>query len=239
MINRLILLCLVLISPIAMSQTFKVGASQWAPYVDRNAPDSGISIELIQQIFSKQGHEIELIYEPWSRLLKDLDKGAVDILPAVWFKKERLESMIFSEPYLYNRLVFVKAKGDSFEFNSLEDLNDKVIGVVRAYAYDGKILDYPNATFAVAGTLASNLKKLTYKRIDLTLDDEYTIKFNASASILKQLEFSKNALDETPLHVTCAKSNEECATIIKIFNEGLNTMRESGELKHLLNSLGK
>ncbi|BCE00168.1 substrate-binding periplasmic protein [Marinicellulosiphila megalodicopiae] len=224
---------------VTYAQNFTVASYQWAPYIDNNKANEGVSIALINEIFTRQGHSISIKYLPWARALEDLDKAKVDILPAVWLKEERLKVMSYSDPYLYNRLIFIKSKQDPFEYHSSEDLNNKMIGVIREYAYDGKILDHSKAIFFVADSLISNLKKVASHRIDFTIEDEYTYKANVPKDLENQLSITNNALDETPLHITCSNTNPQCKTIISIFNSGLLKLKESGDLSKILNNFGE
>lgn len=225
--------CLILLlaglSPLAYTDTFKVAAYAWEPFIDLQEDEGGTSIRLVRQVLQSQGHDIELVAMPWARSLVMLEKNKVDILPAVWFTEERTKTMLFSDQYAANRLVFIKAKGNEYEYQGLSSLYDKVVGVVRDYAYEENFLKDKNIQFSVANSLNSNVNKVIAGRVDLTLDDEIAARESIEPELLKQIEFTKNALSEIPLYITCSKANPACEKIIKDFNRGLSAMNDQNK----------
>jgi polar amino acid transport system substrate-binding protein len=233
-----IIIFLLIISSSAYADHFKVAAYAWEPFIDSKRDDGGISIALVRNIMESQGHTIELVSMPWARSLVMLEKNKVDILPAVWFTQERTKTMLYSESYAANRLVFIKKKGDDYEFNGLSSLYDKVVAVIRDYAYEETFLKDKNIKFSIADSLNSNVKKVITGRADLTLDDEIAAKSIIDSKLLSKIEFTKNALSEIPLFITCDKKNKKCASIIESFNKGLASMKEDGSLAQLFSELG-
>ena len=225
---------LLFISTLSFGDTYKLALYQWEPFTDSNKESGGISTEIIRRALQSQGHSIEIVKMPWSRALVQLDKKEVDILPAVWFTEERTETMNYSQPYTHNRLVFIKSKNSDFEFNGMKSLHGKVVGVIRGYAYDGKIKNEDKIKFSVSDSLESNIKKVINGRIDLTLDDEIATKAIISSQLIDKIDFTKNALNEVPLYITCNKASSKCDEIIRSFNQGLNTLIDNGSIQTLL-----
>ena len=235
---RIFVLLLCLMSPLSHAEVYTVAAYAWEPFIDDKRGDGGISIELVRKIMQSQGHDIKLVAMPWARSLAMLNKNKVDILPAVWFTEERTKTMLYSESYAANRLVFIKAKGSGYEFSGLPSLHGKVVGVVRDYAYDEKFLQDKAIKFSIANSLDSNVKKVISGRVDLTLDDEIAAKAIIKPELLQKIEFTKNALSEVPLFITCNKDNPKCAAIIQAFNQGLSEMKINGSINKLFADLG-
>lgn len=231
-----LLLCLFALN--TQAKEYSVAAYAWKPFIDLEAEHNGISIELIRQFFATQGDTIKVVPMPWVRSLNLLKNGKVDILPAVWFTQERTETMIYSESYISNRLVFIKSKDNAFEYDGLESLSGKVVGVVREYAYGEEFLADPNIIFSVADSLLVNTKKVISGRIELTLDDEIAARAELGKDILDKIEFTKNPLQESPLYITCLIKNPDCKGMIESFNAGLEEVQRNGELKKLLSGLG-
>ncbi|MGS2716636.1 substrate-binding periplasmic protein [Eionea flava] len=225
-------------SSLTYSASYTVSGYAWEPFIGSERSDGGISIKLLREIMNSQGHTIEVQPMSWSKALVVAEKGDIDILPAVWFTEERTEKMLYSEPYTSNRIVFVKHKTDSYEYEGMASLNGKVIGIIKKYAYSEELLANENIRFSKSDTLISNVKKVAGQRIDLTLDDEIVIKATTPPDVLQKVTFTKNALSEKPLYITCYKSNPECANIITAFNTGLKQMQSNGELDKLLKQLG-
>ncbi|MBX2809069.1 MAG: transporter substrate-binding domain-containing protein [Cellvibrionaceae bacterium] len=216
------------------ADTYKVAAYAWEPFIDKNRDDGGISIALIREIMKRQNHQIEVVSMPWARSLVMLEKNQVDILPAVWFTEERTQTMLYSDSYAANRLVFIKPKGSDYEFTGLPSLYDKVVGVVRDYGYDETFLNDKNIKFSVSNSLDSNVKKVLTNRVDLTLEDEIVAKTIIKPELLKQLAFTKEPLKNNPLFITCSKDNPKCKKMISDFNQGLASMQADGSLEKMI-----
>lgn len=236
---RIFILTLCVFSSLSLTvsaATYKVAAYAWEPFIDAKREDGGVSMEVLRKALATQGHDIELVSMPWSRSLAMLEKNKVDILPAVWFTEERTHTMKYSDSYAANRLVFIKSKDSNYEFKGLNSLHDQVVAIVRNYAYDEAFLSDSNITFSVADSLVSNVKKVINKRVDLTIDDEIAAKAIIPQPLLEKIEFTTNALSESPLYVTCNKSNPKCETIITSFNQGLAILKANGTLDTLLSA---
>lgn len=229
---------LCIFSTLSHSTTYKVAAYTWEPFIGPGRSDGGISIKLLREIMLSQGHNIEVIPMSWSKALAVTEKGEVDILPAVWFTEERTKTMTYSKPYASNRIVFVKSKDDNYEYTGISSLDGKTVGIIDKYAYNEDFLANSNIRFSKSSSVLKNVKKVAGKRIDLTLDDEIVLKTITPIKILEQVAFTKNALSEKPLYITCYKTNSKCADIISSFNEGLKEMQDNGELAKVLKKLG-
>lgn len=62
---------------------------------------------------------------PWARAEESVKEGSVDILPNMWFTKEREKSFLYGEPYLTKEVKFIKRKGDNFEYDGINSLSGK------------------------------------------------------------------------------------------------------------------
>ncbi|MCK8058233.1 MULTISPECIES: transporter substrate-binding domain-containing protein [unclassified Fusibacter] len=84
----------------------------YPPYVDFDQPGYGLSIEIITAAYKVSGYEFKLDLLPWARAEIVVNNSEYDILPDAWFTNERAETLLFSDPYAVNELLFIKRKGD-------------------------------------------------------------------------------------------------------------------------------
>lgn len=211
----------------------------WPPFVEEGTPQ-GISVDIVKESLATQGYELEFKITPWSRALSQVKNGTVDILVATWVTQERKNYLIYSDSYISNKLKFIKRTGDTFEYDGMDSLTNKTVGVVRDYGYGDVFLNATHFKRAASNDIETNLKKLKINRIDLTLEDEFVAKslIRRKNLTLSDYEFTKNALSENTLHVTTGSINPRGKEIINAFNKGLIIIKNNGVFDRILSGYG-
>lgn len=232
----IVLSILLLLAPFTHADVLRIASYAWEPFIDAKRDDGGISISVVRKIFEDQGHTVELVNASWSDSLTLFNNNEIDILPAVWYKKKRGETMLYSTPYAKNRLVFIKPKGSQYEFDGLSSLHGKTVGTVKGYAYSEGFMRDQKIQRSEKDSLQTNVNGVIAGEIDLTIDDEIAAKASIGANQLAKIDFTKNALSEVPLFITCKKQSPKCDDLIEEFNVGLKIMKKNGSLQALLDS---
>lgn len=212
----------------------------WAPFVQKDNANPGVSVEIITEAFKSQGHTVDFKIMPWTRALNEVKTGKVDVLVATWYTNERTSYLKYSDPYLENSLKFIKRKGDGYEYNGFDSLSGKTVGIIRNYGYGDEFLAATNFKKPEANDLVANAKKLMAKRIDLTLEDELVAKstLTGAGMNLADFEFTNNALSVNPLHVTSGLANPNNTQYIEAFNKGLAEIKANGKFDEILAKYG-
>ncbi|OOE85810.1 amino acid ABC transporter substrate-binding protein [Salinivibrio siamensis] len=233
-------LAILLLVPSAMARTLTAAQDPWPPFVTTDPNRPGISVELVKAAMATQGYEVEFKNMPWARALDAVSKGNIDLLPATWHTEARTEFLRYSNPYMSNQLTFIKRADDVFQFSSLNDLQGKVVGIVRDYGYGDAFLEATHFDKPAANNLATNLKKLLADRIDLTLEDKVVAQSVMQEEGLdsNQFAFTDQALSTNPLHITSGKANPDSQMFINAYNKGLNTIKADGTFEKILKKYG-
>lgn len=211
----------------------------WPPFGDPEKPSQGLAVEIVREAMKTQGYRLEMSFMPWARAEDGVKKGTYDFLLYVWLTEARKSTMLYSEPYGENRLVFVKPKGSEFEYHGIDSLKDLTIGVVRDYGYGDEFMNAQIFKRDSAPDFITNAKKLVAGRVDLTLEDEIVAKdILARADMSDQVDFTENALSVEPLHVTIGLENPRHRELIEAFNKGLGEIRENGTYDRILADYG-
>ena len=211
-------------------------ANPWAPFVDPESPGQGLSIEIVKAAFAAEGYTLEHRFMPWARAEQEVRKGQIDILPNTWYSKERIHYYKFSKAYAANQIKFIKKKWDPFEYNGIESLTGKSVGVIMGYAYNDEFMNATNFKREGVSRFVLNIQKLIRGRIDLTLEDEIVAKsiLNKEApELLEQIEFTQNVLARNDLYIVCSIENSRCDMIIKAFNKGLEAIKADGTITRI------
>lgn len=238
-----ILLCMSIMAQLLFCQArvLTAAADPWPPFVDPASPSEGLTLEIIRAAYRTQGYEIRMYYMPWARAEAGVVAGTYDLLPSTWQTAARHDTLIFSEPYAYNRIKFLKLNTDPFEYNGLESLTGKSIGVIRGYGYDDAFLAARNFTRYEAPDFLSLANMLLAGRIDLTLEDEIVGRVsiaNFNPQLLTKLTFTDSALSTKGLHVAIGKRNPRAQELMDAFSRGFALIRSNGEYARIMAKYG-
>jgi polar amino acid transport system substrate-binding protein len=228
-------------SGIAHAQKITAIGDAWPPFLSPDLPGKGIALQIVQAAFKEQGHEVEMKFVPWTRAIKSVKQGKVDILVGTWWTKRRSTFLNFSDDYLVNNIKFIKRADDSFEYDGLESLNKKNVGVIRDYGYSDNFKQAMNFKKPETTKFINNLKKLVHKRIDLTLEDEIVARAfikNEAPQLKAKIAFSSTPLSSNTLHITSGLSNAKNNRIITDFNKGLTKIKNNGVYNSILKANG-
>lgn len=219
-------------------ETLKLAAlSDYAPYSGDNLPGYGFSNDLTVQVMKRMGYTVQVTVMPWNRALEAVKAGEYDILPTVWYNKDRESFLKYSEPFAVNRLVFVHRADQPFEFHSLDDLKGKTVGTVFGYAYDPNFLSSNLFKREEVKDIVLNLKKVAAGRIDLTLDDELVLKYliqTQAPDLQSKLALTKGALTENKLYVAFSRKRPDADKLAADFNKGLAELKADGTYAKIL-----
>jgi polar amino acid transport system substrate-binding protein len=233
----------------AMALTLTFGASAhaadftiaalkgWPPFSGKELPNKGFSNDVTQTALERMGHSATIRVMPWARALEMTKRGKFEVLPSVWYSDERAKKLKFTDPIASNRIVFIKNKNDTFEFDGVESLTGKSVGIVQDYDYSDKFLSAENFERQKANSLKINLRKLLGGRVDLTLGDEFVAKYAMNKNMpdrADQVAYTEGALSEKDLHVTFSRKLDNVDNLVKNFNQELEAMREDGTYDDIL-----
>lgn len=138
MIKCLLLLCIFsfFTTGSIAANNINIVSSQWPPYVDDSLPGKGLAFELVNQALQRKGYQPRLNIDSWPRALEGVQIGVFDATCAIWKTAAREHDLLFSQPYLTNKISFIKKKSLKIEYTQLSDLKGFIIGTVRDYAYN-------------------------------------------------------------------------------------------------------
>jgi polar amino acid transport system substrate-binding protein len=233
--------CLVSVPLSGQSKLLTAVADAWPPFIDQNRPGQGLSMEIIQAALGSQGYGVSLQTMPWARAMQAVINGEADMLPDAWLTPERTANLLFSEAYATNSIVFIKRKGDPFEYAGLDSLAGKTVGTVRGYGYNAAFLAAGGFTRLPSYDLVTNVRRLLAGNLDLALEDRavaVNLLREADPKLLDGIEFTRNPLSINGMHIAVGRKNPRAAEIITAFNRGLAILRADGRLAAMLKEYG-
>jgi len=230
-----------LVSPAAASQSdeadLRLASDVWPPFTDV-AQKPRFAIDLVHEALKRSGVKARTDIVDWSKVTPALRKGEVDGSAAIWRNAKRDEFLLFSAPFLENRLVVVGRKGSDVSAQSFAELKGKRVAIVAGYAY-GEDVDGSSAPEFVEGTSnQANLEKLLAEKVDYMLIDDLVIRHvltHQREEATAALEVGVVPLVRRPLHLALRNDLPAAAAILKRFDEQIKRMRADGTFNRLLN----
>lgn len=197
--------------------------NEWPPYIMNDAYGRGLAYDIVSNALAKQGYQIQFSFKPWTRSLKELRMGKIDLIIALWKSPERAQWMHFSESYLTNDIHLVGLKGDDLVYHSPESLRGKTIALIENYAYDPDFLASDAYTHFPSTDLINSIRQVLSGRADMFVEDKLVTKWTLINKQLPYHEFVfiENSIASTPLHVAVRKSHPQAEAIIKAINQGI------------------
>ena len=114
----------------------------WPPFdYSEKGKALGLTISYVDLIAEKLGIKIQYINgHSWNELLAMSKNYELDVLPCLWYTKEREAFLNYTTPYISNpQIIVVNKKNKSV--NKVEDLKGKKVAFIADYASRDKILE--------------------------------------------------------------------------------------------------
>ena len=198
----------------------------WSPFTNALGQPR-FALNLVDEAFRRVGISAETVIVDEAKFTSSLLSGEFDGSAAVWKYAEREPVLIYSQPYLWNRLILVGRQGSDVSATSLADLAGKRIALVAGYVY-GEEVETADGLIIVGSTGAEDsVAKLINGEVDYTLMDDLVVQYiisNYGEEARTRLAFGSTPLLARSLHLAVRRSLPEAESIISRFNAELRGM---------------
>jgi polar amino acid transport system substrate-binding protein len=206
-------------------------------------------VDLLQRVL---GPHYTLTYRlaPWTRAISMVESGDAQLLIAT--PAGAAQKMVFSTPLGVDQSCFFVRKGNPWRFTRLGDLKSIRFGVIQDYNYDdggpldALIAEYRNRNdsrlemASGENALESNFRKLDAGRMDAVVENENVGRYMVQELKLQDsIEFANCATHHVATtHVAVSARRSDAKKILQLIQQGLLTLRRSGELGAILKPYG-
>lgn len=164
--------------------------AEWAPYdfVDEQGNHQGISRNFLDLVSKKTGIEFIPVIDSWEHIFKKTKAGELDLLPAIYYDKEREAYLEFTTPYAANTPYFFIHQDNNNKINITNDLNGKTVAVAKGYLFIETLKEqYPKIKIIEFPRWQDTINAVIEKRADALVDSysavNYHLKNNSIGSI--------------------------------------------------------
>ena len=202
--------------------------------------NSGVAIELLNQLSAKLDFSYEVNYYPWSRAIKVMQSGKADALIGVYYTPARAEFMDYGRVALYqDEIRLFSQRQDKFTWlNNMAQLQNKRIALIRGGSYGANLDEYKNQMAVMdVSSVDQQFMLLAKGRVDFTANNVRT-----TQQILNRLGLQHQLVSHTPAltvlpgYFAFSKQSKYKALLAE-FDQYLTELESSGELSALQHRL--
>jgi polar amino acid transport system substrate-binding protein len=197
----------------------------WPPFTN-NSGQPRFALDLVEEGTRRIGVTTTTAFVEAAKFTPALLTGAFDGSAAAWKDAERERVLLFSQPYLENRLILVARRGGDVSAKALAELKGKRIAIVEGYAY-GDTIDTAGPTFVRSRGEEDSLALLLKSAVDYTLMDELVVEYivdHHPEEARTRLQFGARPLITRQLFFAVRRTLPDAQSIIDRFNGQLRAM---------------
>jgi polar amino acid transport system substrate-binding protein len=135
-----------IMSTINHAATLKVCYDQWAPmtiFPSEGSPERGVVIDMLKQIYTPKGYQLEFYEVPLARGLALVAEGLCDMLPEYLSSKNSEKDFVYaSEVTFAYTTAFVVRQDDPWRYNGIQSMKGKRIATGPGWDYSSMSVDY-------------------------------------------------------------------------------------------------
>jgi polar amino acid transport system substrate-binding protein len=208
----------------AQSPQLRLVSTAWSPFT--NAPGQPrFALDLVETALGRIKVTANTTFVEPAQFTPALLTGPYDGSAAAWKDAEREKVLLFSEPYLENRLILVGRKGADVRALTLGALKGKRVAIVGGYAYGD--IESAGPTFVRSLSEEDSLTQLLQSKVDYALMDELVVQYivsNYAKEAQTRLQLGMVSLVTRPLYLAVRRSLPDAASLIARFNAQLRSM---------------
>jgi polar amino acid transport system substrate-binding protein len=209
----------------AQSTPLLLVSTAWPPFTN-DAGQARFALDLVETALGRISLSSTTTIVSAGEFTALLTSGRFDGSAAVWRDAQREEVLLFSEPYLENRLVLVGRRDADVSATSLRVLAGKRIAIVEGYSY-GDAVDLSGAVLLRTRSEEDSLDQLLKGNVDYTLMDDLVVQFLVSTYPKEadtRLAIGSTPLVTRPLHFAIRRTRPDAQSIITRFNAQIRGM---------------
>lgn len=220
----------------APASPLRLVSDVWPPFTDVDGKPRQ-AIDLVKAALLRGGALSRFSITTWSEAIAALESGKADGSAAMWKSPEREKYLLFSKPYLENRLLLVGRKGENVSFLKVADLAGRRLALTKGYAYGDEVTRAPNVRLVVKESDAACLRAVLANEADYVLLDELLVRqlfdFN-QAKAEKLIAAGTKPVVRYPLYFALRKDYPAAAQIIEAFDKNVLEMIADGTYNTVL-----
>ncbi|MFC4161399.1 substrate-binding periplasmic protein [Chitinimonas lacunae] len=227
------------------AEVVKVSLSPWCPYICTDPVKPGALIETITAAFATKGLQVRYIDVPWTRQIAMVRKGEVDAMSGVG--KADVPDLVFPARSTGRyQPCFYTLANSTWQYEGIPSLKNIRLSVLKDTTFSKEVDEYINGEGKRSGKvdflhdedyLTQHFRKLEAKRVDVVLDDATVVNHFLNEKRLAKPR-QAGCLKASALWLGFSPVGKNTKTYLAAYEQGLETIRKSGQLKAILGKYG-
>ncbi|WP_282608061.1 ABC transporter substrate-binding protein [Pelagibius sp. Alg239-R121] len=216
--------------------------ANWPPYTPNayGIAEEGLSLELMEAIFSQLNLEVEVELVPQRRMLQYMRLGTKDAVTVITKSPERLRYLEYTDPIISTDrglIYYLSDRKEPFEWRRYRDLQGLRIGAVSGHNYGvefNQAVEEFDLDMVEVGRVVQNFDMLLAGRIDIFLAAESTAnEFLSNTKYNGKITSAKKPTREISFHIAFSKKSRAKVLIPRV-NGVIQKMRADGSLQAIV-----
>ncbi|MEE4271463.1 MAG: transporter substrate-binding domain-containing protein, partial [Thermoanaerobaculales bacterium] len=221
----------------AEPRELKLGSDEWPPFTG-SVEQQRAALDLVHTALDRAGISAATAIHDWKHVEIAIRRGELDGSAAMWRNAIREKDLLFSAPYLENRLILIGAKGSDVTATHMSELTGKRVAAVGHYAYGEDIERVEGVYFVSSHNDQDSLDKLLAGDVDYILVDELVAQHLVTYQpdeAAANLEIGMKPLARRTLHFAIRRDVPNADKIIARFNAEIPKLQADGTYARILN----
>lgn len=233
-LSALVLFSMMPVRPAGAAEPVRLANDEWPPFILAD-DQKGKSERLVCGALERSGRACSVAIEDWETVLEQARNGEIDGIAAAWRNPEREAYLLFSEPYLTNRIVPVVRTDFGVRIRSAADLEGLRVALVTDYAYGDEIsAREPQFETVPATGPADALERVRRGQADAALVDELVARSLLDTPEAGGLTSLRSVLAYRSLHFAVSRAHPEAEQILADFHGAYEAMLADGTVNEIL-----
>jgi polar amino acid transport system substrate-binding protein len=230
----LVLIAIFLFSTAEAKDPLVLSNDSWPPFIIEGS-EQGTAEMLVCQALERSGWPCTVKVSDWESVLSEARIGAIDGIAAAWRTPDRESYLLFSEPYLTNRIVPVVNSKQPADVKSITDLAGLRVAMVATYAYGDEIVAAaPGFEVIKAKNSREAIKDVRNGTADVALVDELVARHELNTSEVAGVTVTDSVLALRSLHFAVSRQHPLAEAIIDDFHRAYKLMLADGSVNEIL-----
>ena len=214
----------------------ELGSDEWPPFTGSHGQQRA-AIELVHTALDRAGIDATTSILEWKQVEAAIRRGELDGSAAMWRSEIREKHLLFSAPYLENRLVLIGRTGSDVSAARMTDLAGKRVAAGGHYAYGDDIEKAAGVYFINAKNDQDSLDKLLAGEVEYMLVDELVARnllTHQPDEVEANLEIGLNPLARRTLHFAIRRDIPNAEKFVAALNAEILKMLRDGTYAEIL-----